>query len=299
MNTKKTILITGATAGIGRHTALHLARSGHRVIATGRRTEALDALREQARKEGTEVETLLLDVSDPGSIKASALAVGKLTDGRGVDVLVNNAGYGHAGPLEGVSDAELRAQFETNVFGLMATIRAFVPKMRARGWGRVINISSIGGRVTFPFLGAYNATKYAVEALSDALRIELGAFGIRVVLVEPGSIRTEFSDRAMATVAPGAAGMEAYAPVLARKDELAGMFDSFAVGPEHVARAIERAIDARRPAARYVVPFRARLILAFFRWMPVPITDALFSVVVGLTRRRMRAAAQSAAALQA
>src|SRR5262249_55022011 len=115
--------------------------------------------------------------------------------GYGLDALVNNAGFGVAVPVDEISDADLRAQFETNVFGLVAMVCAFVPKMRARGRGRVVNVSSIGGRMTLPFLGSYNATKHAVESLSDAMRVELGAFGIDVSLIEPGGIRTNFATR--------------------------------------------------------------------------------------------------------
>ncbi len=299
MKHPKTILITGATAGIGRQTAKYLAGKGHRVIATGRRPDALEALADEAKSEGLRVDTVRLDVTDSASIQAALSVVDRLTDRRGVDVLVNNAGYGHAGPLELVGDAELRAQFDTNVFGLMAVTRAFLPRMRARGWGRVINIGSIGGRVTFPFLGAYHATKYAVEALSDALRVELAAFGIGVVVIEPGPIESEFSERAMKTVPQSGGAIEPYAAVLARGEDYRRLSDSMAVGPEHVARAVGRAVDARRPAARYVVPFQARFLIAAYRWIPVALMDAILRRVAGLTPEGMRLARQPAATLRA
>jgi NAD(P)-dependent dehydrogenase (short-subunit alcohol dehydrogenase family) len=186
----KTILITGATAGIGRHAALELVRQGHHVIATGRRATALATLKDEASSlasmRGGRLDVLPLDVTDANSVAAAAAAVGDLTSNRGVDVLVNNAGYGQMGPVEEVSDAELRRQYDTNVFGLMSVTRAFLPKMRERGDGRVVNVGSIGGRYTFPLMGAYNSTKYAVESLSDALRNELAPFGIDVSIVEPG-----------------------------------------------------------------------------------------------------------------
>src|ERR1700733_9145953 len=168
------ILITGATAGIGRHAALHLAHAGHRVIATGRRKDALAALAKEAK--GTKLETMELDVTVASSIEAAKAEVDKRTDGYGLDVLVNNAGYGLMGPLEEISDADLRAQYDTNVFGLVAMTRAFLPQMRLRGSGRIVNVSSMGGRMTFPFMGAYNSTKYAIESMSDALRMELAPF---------------------------------------------------------------------------------------------------------------------------
>src|SRR6185312_15795275 len=189
----KTILITGATAGIGRAAALALAKAGHVVIATGRRHDALQSLQAEARAEGARgaLHVIALDVTRTESIDGAKREVDRITQGRGLDALVNNAGYGLIGPLEAISDDDLRDQFATNVFGLVAVTRAFVPAMRARGEGRVINVGSMGGRVTFPFMGAYNATKYAVESLSDALRMELAPFGVRVALIEPGAIHSE------------------------------------------------------------------------------------------------------------
>src|SRR5579871_1628690 len=178
--TTQTILITGATSGIGRETALYLARRGHRVIASGRNREQLASLKEEAA--GAALETVRLDVCDAQSIAEAAKEVERTTGGRGIDALVNNAGFGFAVAADEMTDADLRAQFETNVFGLMAMVRAFVPQMRARGRGRIVNVSSVGGRVTLPFFGAYNATKYAVESLSDAMRIELKPFGVDVAI---------------------------------------------------------------------------------------------------------------------
>lgn len=280
----KTILITGATAGIGRHAALHLARKGHRVFATGRNEASLASLREEAA--GTSLETFRLDVTDAVSIAAVKAAVEERTEGRGVDVLVNNAGYGAVGPVEALSDSEVRAQYETNVFGLMAMTRAFLPAMRERGAGRVINVSSMGGRVTFPFFGVYNSTKYAVEALSDALRQELAVFGVDVILLEPGVIRTEFSDRAMAFVGRHRDSASPYAWALARADEMKAQTDAMAVGPEVTTRALEHAITARRPRARYVAPFRTNTILWLKALLPTRALDAILRAAAGLTRRQ-------------
>jgi len=276
MKGSRTILITGATAGIGRHAALHLARKGHRVFATGRRQAALDTLREEAA--GTRLETLTLDVTDERSVTALAAEIDKRTDGYGVDVLVNNAGYGCFGPLEEIADADLRRQYDTNVFGLMAVTRAFLPKMRERGYGRVINVSSVGGRMTFPFMGAYNSTKYAIESLSDALRREVARFGVRVVLIEPGVIKTEFADRALDLVG-GPAPTSPYADVYARSLEFNELFQRTAVGPEHTTRAIERAIEARWPKARYVAPYRVKFVLALVALLPTRWTDALIGTL--------------------
>jgi NAD(P)-dependent dehydrogenase (short-subunit alcohol dehydrogenase family) len=278
-----TILITGATAGIGRHAALHLARAGHRVVATGRKPAALAALAAEAA--GTKLETMELDVTHAGSIDAAVEEIARRTEGRGIDVLVNNAGYGLMGPLEEITDRDLRAQYDTNVFGLVAMIRAFVPQMRARGTGRVINVSSMGGRMTFPFMGAYNSTKYAVESLSDALRMELAPFGVSVSLIEPGAIKSDFAERAMATTRPLAASP--YAPILSNAERMKKQFEATEVGPECVSRAIEKAATARRPRARYVAPGRTIFALLMMRLLPTSWTDRLLRVAVGLTRRKL------------
>ena len=218
--TKSIILITGATAGIGRAAALHLARKGHHVIATGRRQGALDSLRSDAETERLALDTLRLDVTDEDSIRDAVAAIDALTDGHGVDVLVNNAGYGLAAPLAEVSNRDLRHQFDTNVFGLMATTQAFLPKMVKRGSGRIINVSSIGGRITFPMMGAYHASKYAVEALSDAMRMELAPCGIHVSVIEPGPIKTEFIDRLNDAANPYKVDSSLYAKVFERTDAI-------------------------------------------------------------------------------
>jgi len=282
-----TILITGATAGIGRHAALHLARAGHRVLASGRKPAALAALAAEAA--GTKLETLELDVTSATSIDAAREEIAKRTNGRGLDVLVNNAGYGLMGPLEEITENDLRAQYDTNVFGLVAMLRAFVPQMRERGAGRVINVSSMGGRMTFPFMGAYNSTKYAVESLSDALRMELAPFGVSVSLIEPGAIKSDFAERAMGTTRPLTGSP--YAPLLANADRMKKQFEATEVGPECVSRAIEKAATARRPRARYVAPGRTIFALLMMRLLPTSWTDALLRIAVGLTRRKLAAGA--------
>jgi NAD(P)-dependent dehydrogenase (short-subunit alcohol dehydrogenase family) len=258
------ILVTGATSGIGRDAALRLARAGHRVLAGGRRPDALAELAAHGR-----VEPLALDVADPGSVAAARAEVERRTAGAGLDVLVNNAGYALPGPLEALTDADLRALFDTNVFGLLAVTRAFLPRMRERGAGRVVNVGSVMGRVTMPLLGAYNASKHAVAALTDALRMELAPFGVRVVLVEPGAVRSGFAARALQGLAPY------------RDPGAWGRVYRFAAAPEAVSRAIERAATAPRPAARYVVPGRYRLLPAALAVMPRGMADAVKRRVMG------------------
>ena len=289
----KTILITGATAGIGRHAALELVRQGHHVIATGRREAALVTLKAEAAalgtvaKSGGRLDTLRLDVTDAASVAAAVTEVDTLTDGHGVDVLVNNAGYGQMGPVEEVSDADLRRQYDTNVFGLMSVTRAFLPRMRARGQGRIVNVGSIGGRYTFPLMGAYNSTKYAVESLSDALRNELAPFGIAVSIIEPGPIATEFNDRAMDTIDVAAFAGSAYEPVIAQAERFRKQFEANSSGPEVTTRAIVHAALGRRPRVRYVVPRAAGLMLAILAILPTRLVDFVMQRASGLTKKNL------------
>jgi NAD(P)-dependent dehydrogenase (short-subunit alcohol dehydrogenase family) len=287
-----TILITGATSGIGRHAALHLAAKGHRVIATGRSEAALAEL----RGSGAKLTTLRVDVTDQASIDDAQRAVMAMTGGQGLDVLVNNAGYGALGPTELISDADMRAQYEVNVFGLMAVTRAFLPRMRERGQGRIINVSSLGGLYTLPFFGVYNSTKYAVESLSDGLRVELAPFGVSVSLIEPGVIETGFTDRSMKEAEKVRAPGSPYAAILDRAEELRKMSDLTAVGPECISRAIEKAATSRWPSARYVAPLRSQIMVGFLRALPTRWADFMMRQMVGLTRRRLALPARAVAA---
>jgi NAD(P)-dependent dehydrogenase (short-subunit alcohol dehydrogenase family) len=274
------ILVTGATAGIGRAAAIALAKEGHHVIGAGRRVDALEELKREAN-----VDVVRLDVTDPASVDAAMKEIERITGGHGLDVLINNAGYGLPGALTEIGDAELRAQYETNVFGLMRVTRAAVPAMIKRRSGRIINVSSIGGRMTFPFFGAYNSTKYAIESLSDALRVELGAFGIEVALVEPGPIKTEFSAVSLTNVNSVGKSDSPFAAVYARAGAIAAESDRMAGKPEDVVRAILHAVTARRPRVRYVVPRAASFALSLLRLLPTRILDAILARFVGLTRR--------------
>jgi NAD(P)-dependent dehydrogenase (short-subunit alcohol dehydrogenase family) len=287
MRAARSILITGATSGIGRDAALRLARAGHLVLAGGRRPDALAALAALAASEAGagRLEVLALDVTDPASIEAARDQVGAMTGGRGPDVLVNNAGFALPGPLEALAEADLRELFDTNVFGLLAVTRAFLPGMRKRGAGRVVNVGSIMGRLTMPLLGAYNASKHAVRAISDALRMELAPFGITVVLVEPGAIRTGFAARALAGLAPYRDPASPYAAALAGTDAAWARVYRFAPGPAGAGRVVVRAATAPDPAPRYVVPARNRLLVAALAALPTPTADATKRRIMGLPPR--------------
>jgi short-subunit dehydrogenase len=291
---KKTIvLITGATAGIGRHAALHLAKKGLWVIATGRKRAALDELLAEAK--GLRLNTVELDVTDQASIEHAVEEVDRITDGHGVDVLVNNAGYGMAAPIIETTDADLRTQYDTNVFGLMAVTRAFAAKMMSRRSGRIVNVSSVGGRVTLPFFGAYNSTKYAVESLSDALRRELAAFGIQVALIEPGPIQSEFSTKTMSWIDKYSNEASPYAAVYAKAEEIRKISDANSAGPECVSAAIEHAAVARRARPRYVMPASSRFGVWLLGWLPTRVIDWMFQRALGLNERSIPAPALPAA----
>ena len=267
--TSKIVLVTGSTAGIGRMTALHLAQAGHHVIASGRKVGELAKLKAEAA--GLKLDTLVLDVTDAASIANAVGEVDAITNGHGLDVLVNNAGFGLLGPTAEISDAEMRRQYDTNVFGLMSVTRAFLPKMRERRSGRIVNVSSVGGRITLPFFGVYNSTKYAVESLSDALRYELKAWNIDVTLIEPGVIRTNFEATALSNL--DQFSQSAYAPAMAKVDELSKKMDRFASNPIVIARAIARAVRVRRAPARIVAPRSNSLVLMLSSIMPTRVWD--------------------------
>jgi short-subunit dehydrogenase len=280
---KQTILITGATAGLGRGLAIALAKRGHHVIATGRRLDALASLKSEATGQ---LDSFQLDVTNAESIENAQREVDRLTGGRGIDVLVNNAGFGILAPFEMTTDAEMRSMFETNVFGLANVTRAFLPQMRERGEGRIVNVSSVGGRITLPFFGAYNATKYAVESISDALRVELHSFGIKVVLIEPGAVNTEFNSVAFNSEAltdgSHTAISSPYAEVIAKMGAMRGVVEKTASKPEPVVRGIVHAIETRSPSARYVLPGYNVLGIFFKTITPTRIWDAIIGLATGL-----------------
>lgn len=279
----RVVLITGCSSGIGRATALRLTAGGWTVWATARRPEAIADLAAAGCR------TLALDVTDEASMTA---AVETVTAGSGtIGVLVNNAGYSQSGAVETVSLEAARRQFETNVFGLARLTQLVLPGMREQRWGKVVNIGSMGGRLTFPGGGWYHATKYALEALSDALRFEVHGFGVDVILVEPGLITTEFANAATASLAdaasPAAADAdgngngngEPYARFNATvgavtKGAYEGPLKLFGAGPDRVAKAIDKAISRRRAPSRVVITPSARTTIPLRRVLPDRVWDA-------------------------
>ncbi|MGQ0797948.1 MAG: SDR family oxidoreductase [Methanobacteriota archaeon] len=238
-------LVTGASTGIGRATARLLASSGYRVVATVRTADAEAAIREEGP-----FDVVRLDVGDEAAVSRT---VREVLDRAGrVDALVNNAGYCLVGATEDVSRDRLRRQFEVNVFGAMHLCREVLPSMRARRAGRIVNVSSLAGRVSTPMMGAYCGSKFALEALTDALRVEARPFGVGVSLVEPGPVVTEFQRNALAASHDILTSDSVYRPVY-RAYVDGGFETSGGATPERVARVIRRALTSRRPRSRYRV----------------------------------------------
>ncbi len=246
---RQVVLITGASSGIGHATARRFAARGWRVFASMRRPEKGEALRAEARDRGWSLETPQLDVTDDASVARAIDGILAATSGR-IDLLMNNAAFYSFGPLEETTPDELRAQMETNLIGVHRVTRAVLPAMRARGQGRIVVMSSVSGLVAMPAVGAYHASKWAIEAWAEALRYELGPLGIAVVLIEPGPFKTLLHDNEVRAAAAGAPGSPYLGMLTAykrefkklRRAELPPLIDL-----------IERAATVRRPRLRWPV----------------------------------------------
>jgi NAD(P)-dependent dehydrogenase (short-subunit alcohol dehydrogenase family) len=249
----KVVLITGCSTGIGRDLVGRLAQAGYAVVATARKTDTLNDLPAALK--------LPLDVTQPDSVcQAVEHTLRQL--GR-IDVLINNAGYALQGALEEIPVEQVQQMFDVNVHGVLRLIRAVVPQMRQQRAGRIINIGSVAGRLALPVNGTYSASKFALEALNDALRLELAPFGIHVVLIEPGPIKTHFD----ATVQANAQAVlsnpaSPYSALYRRSQHVAADMRRGEPGPEAVSRVVQQAIESARPRARYLagVPFLMRFV---------------------------------------
>ncbi|MFZ2164840.1 MAG: oxidoreductase [Propionibacteriaceae bacterium] len=276
-------LVTGASSGIGEATARALAAAGVVVYGAARRLDRLEALASAG------IRPLVMDVTDDDSMRAG---VARIIDEAGrLDVLVNNAGYGSYGAIEDVPLEEARRQFDVNVFGAMRLTQLVLPHLRAQGSGTIVNITSMGGRIHTPLGGWYHATKYALEALSDCLRIEVAPFGIDVVVIEPGGIQTEWGAIAAGnlegTSGTGVYGDQAAAVASSLRSEADGTRNS---PPKVIADAVATAVTARRPRTRYAVGFGAKPLIAAKTVLPDRIYDTLISRAVGLPTGRPRTA---------
>ena len=253
-NSTKTALVTGASSGIGEATALHLAELGYTVYAGARRVERMSDLADRG------IRTRSVDVTDDPSMVALVEAI--LTDTGRIDVLVNNAGYGLYGALEDVPVEEARRQFDVNIFGLARMTQLVLPQMRAQRDGYIVNISSMGGKIWEPLGSWYHASKFAVEGLSDSLRVEVAAFGIKVVIIQPGTIRSEWSGIAADKLEAASANT----PYAEQARLVGGGLRAvdhmrMASGPEVVAEAVGKAVQSPKPRTRYIVGGGARGIL--------------------------------------
>jgi NAD(P)-dependent dehydrogenase (short-subunit alcohol dehydrogenase family) len=262
----RAVLITGCSTGIGHATAELLVREGWTVYATARNPDTLTDLEQAGAR------TLALDVTDEASMTTAVNAV--LQAEGAVGVLINNAGYSQSGAVESVPLNDVRRQFETNVFGLLRMCQLVLPGMREQHWGRIVNLSSMGGRVVFPGGGIYHATKYAVEALSDALRFEVRGFGVEVIIIEPGLIVTNFGETASASVQTDGPYAD-FNRAVAEATEAAyhGPMAKLGGGPETVAKTIAAALKAEHPKARYPVTASAHLLINQRRLMPDRLWD--------------------------
>ena len=265
---KKVILVTGASSGIGFDAAATLARQGHRVYAAARRVERMEPLKEDG------VVPVRMDVTDEDSMQACVRTILE-QEGR-IDVLVNNAGYGYFGAIENVSLEEARKQLEVNVFGLARMCQLVLPSMREQGSGRIINTSSIAGKAVIYFGGWYHVSKYSVEALSDALRMEVKPFGIDVSIIEPGGIKTDWGLIAADHRAESSNGTSYEQEVIR---EAKTMHKAYSIrllsNPAVVTRAISRAVNSRRPRTRYRIGFGARTLVFLHALLPTRWWDAM------------------------
>ncbi len=285
LTTARSVVITGASTGIGEACALRLDRNGWRVFAGVRKEADGQRLQGEASDRLTPV---MIDVAEGASIQAAAQSVAVALGGRGLSGLVNNAGISVNGPLEFLTPEDLRRQLEVNVVGQVAMTQAFLPLIRKAG-GRIVNIGSIGGKMATPFIGPYNASKFAMEALTDALRQELRPWRIQVAIVEPGSIATPIWEKGMR----GAEEMEKnmpeegvrlYGKAFAAMREAAARFERAGIPPDAVAKFVEHALTASRPKTRYIVGRDAQLQRVIARVVPDRMRDGLVARMLGLPR---------------
>ncbi len=278
---QRSVLITGCSSGIGRATALLLRQRGYRVFATVRRSEDVAAL------EGAGLESLRLDLASSDSIREAVAAVLDQTRGQ-IHGVVNNGAYGQPGAVEDLSREALREQFETNVFGTQELTNLLIPAFRAQGCGRIVQISSLLGVACLPYRGAYSASKFALEALSDTLRLELRGSGIQVILVEPGPIRSRFRENAYRAYLrhierSGSAHRQYYERVEARLGSAKPL--PFTLEAEAVARTVMSALEARRPKIRYPVTVPTRFLAIARRLLTARALDRLALAIGGNGKR--------------
>jgi short-subunit dehydrogenase len=264
---KKTVLVTGASAGIGRATAIYLAQNGYNVYGAARRVEKMNDLKKYG------IKPIVLDVTNDESVTTCVENIFK--EAGSIDVLINNAGFGCEGAIEDVTMQDAKYQLEVNVFGAMRLTQLILPKMRQNKYGKIVNISSVGGKIALPLGGWYHASKFAIEALSDAMRMEVKQFDIDVIVIEPGGIKSEWGDIALESLVR-VSGNTAY------KEMVKGAFNSFKQTvsknsePIVIARLIKKGIEANKPKTRYVGGSMAKPLL-FLRNI---LSDKMFERII-------------------
>jgi len=268
---KKIALVTGASSGIGKETVNLLLKEGFTVYGAARRLDKLEELKSSGAK------IISLDVTDENSMKNAVETIIK-AEGK-IDILVNNAGYGSYGALEEVPIEEAKRQFEVNVFGLIRLSQLVLPSMKKNGYGKIINISSMGGKFTLALGGWYHATKHAVEALSDALRFEVKPFGVDVIIIEPGAIKSEWSGISLDNLAR-TSSKGSYSVIANKMITLFTNTYKNAASPKVIAKTILKSIKKRRPKTRYAVPMDSKMYI-FMRWLlSDKIFDKLLSIMI-------------------
>jgi NAD(P)-dependent dehydrogenase (short-subunit alcohol dehydrogenase family) len=265
------VIVTGASAGIGEAASRRLASEGATVVMAARRADRLEALKRKIDSAGGRAFLVVGDVTSPQDrerlVQETINAYGR------IDGLVNNAGYGQRGPIELVPVEAIRQNFETNLFSLIALTQLVIPIMRDQGSGRIVNISSVAGQIARPLSSVYDSTKHALEAISDGLRGELAPFGIKVVVIEPGFIITEFLGVATENARSIIENAGPYTKSFERLDGVVHRLRKMAGRPEDIAEVIFKALSARNPRARYAAPGHARLALAVKRLLPTRVFD--------------------------
>lgn len=246
----KVAIVTGSSSGIGFATSVLLARNGIYTYASARNIAKTNTIKDIAKKENLSLQVIQMDVTDDGSVKNAVNKV--LEEKKRIDVLVNNAGYGLIGCVEDLSMEEIKAQFETNLFGIIRVTQAVLPTMRKQKSGIIVNVSSIAGRVGFPVTPAYISTKFALEGLSESMRYELEQFGIKVVIVEPGAVRTNFIN-SMVLAKKASDPKSPYAELTRKVDTGLKLLLEHGTPPEEVAKAILKAVTSENPESRYLV----------------------------------------------
>jgi short-subunit dehydrogenase len=269
------VIVTGASAGIGEATVKMIATAGASVVLVARRKEKLDQLKQQIEQDATRALVITADITSAEDRQRIVSAT--MSEFGRIDALVNNAGYGQRGPIEMVPVDAIRRNFETNLFSLIGLTQLVIPIMRNQGSGRIVNVSSVAGRIARPLSSVYDSTKHALEAVSDGLRGELAPFGIKVVIIEPGFIVTEFLEAAndasketLENLGPYRESFERLSGVIQRVRKMAG-------NPEDIAEVIFKALSARSPRMRYAAPGHARLALALKRLVPSRLFDYVLS----------------------